>query len=101
MEICRCEEYQQVVHKFSFFTCGTLHELVPRETIPENCTIKWVKNKASYHDPRCIKPVLIRTSVSKESEIVPDLETKWIPVLPGLISLKIINQDKSMKRLLF
>ncbi|XP_044262583.1 uncharacterized protein LOC123010029 [Tribolium madens] len=100
MEICRCEEYRQVVANFKFFTMGTLHHLEPREKIPENGTIKWVKNKASYDDPRCTKPVLIRRNAPKGSKITTDLETKWIPVLPGLISQKIVNENNTMKGLL-
>lgn len=100
MEICRCAEYKKIVNDFKFFLCGTLHHLEPRLAPPENYTITWIHTKVTPSDPRSSRPILTEMTPSQISQTFDDFETKWIPVLPGLISQKIVNQDKSLKRLL-
>ncbi|CAH1381238.1 hypothetical protein MTP99_005223 [Tenebrio molitor] len=103
MEICRCEEYRRVVENFKFFICGTMHHLEPREPVRKNHTVLWVKNRMTHDNPRFTKPVIVQTKICKCEGLRPrpEIETKWIPVLPGLISQKIVNEDaKDMKMLL-
>ncbi|KAJ3641388.1 hypothetical protein Zmor_027898 [Zophobas morio] len=103
MEICRCEQFKEVVEKFNFFLCGTLHHLEPRKQMPEGYCIKWVRTKISPLSPRFLKPMVVKKSgaihdITEKPQ--PEIETKWIPVLPGLISQKIVNENRTRNMLL-
>ncbi|RZB39483.1 hypothetical protein BDFB_012375 [Asbolus verrucosus] len=102
MEICRCAEYESIVENFKFFLVGTMHCLQEREKVPEGGCVKWIRNKTSYDDPRFTKPILIMRGKSgaAEDDVKSRVTSKWIPVLPGLISQKLVNQDRKLKMLL-
>lgn len=91
-----CTEYY---FRFDFRLVKTITQRMNNMNIfivPENCSIQWVKNKISYESPAFTKPKLLRKSLDEENitqlsqESKPELNTKWIPVLPGLISQRYV-----------
>ncbi|KAL1497766.1 hypothetical protein ABEB36_008668 [Hypothenemus hampei] len=98
MKICQCERYKEVVNKFKFFSLGTMHLMLPRLSVPENSCITWKCIKANPIDTRPNKPIIIAQDINTKTELEPTLETKWIPVSPGVISQKFVNESKHLDR---
>ncbi|KAF7282202.1 hypothetical protein GWI33_003002 [Rhynchophorus ferrugineus] len=95
METCQCEKYYQIIDTVKLFTPGTMHPIFPRITVPENSCVAWVCNKTNHKDTRPSKPKLISTDTEAKQTNEP-LETKWIPVIPGVISQKLVNESKTL-----
>lgn len=86
MEICRCEDYRKAVEHCKIFNIGTLHPLIGRVETPEGLTLKWTRRRG--------KPIFVELPRKKTEEEI--LEPKWIPVCPGLISQRLVNENKGI-----
>lgn len=87
MEHCRIDDYKKAVEDCKLFNVGTLHYLMERRKLPEGLTLKW--------NQQMTKPIFIESSAVKEME--PEgIETVWIPVYPGLIAQKLVNENKGI-----
>lgn len=59
--------------------------------VPQDACILWKCNKANHQDLRQNKPILsVSEQQDNQSSCEEPLESKWIPVLPGVISQKYI-----------
>ncbi|XP_050310578.1 uncharacterized protein LOC126746387 [Anthonomus grandis grandis] len=102
METCSCERYKKIVEDFHFFTPGTLNSLIPRLAMPTDGCIAWKCNKANLQDMRPTKPAVIIRNIRTTSPEPPEtkeepLEAKWVPVMPGIVSQKAVNESKKLK----
>ncbi|XP_022917903.1 uncharacterized protein [Onthophagus taurus] len=97
METCRCEEYKKLVEEHQFHSFGHLDRKVKLHQLPERHCIQWCKNRiGDIADNREYKPVIKPFEKQPERIIqcLPPVPEKWMPVTPGLVSLKLINQTK-------
>ncbi|XP_031347655.1 uncharacterized protein LOC116174019 [Photinus pyralis] len=99
METCRCEEYRNITKKLRPWTIATYHPLRELLTLGEEARLYWKRNKTSNVDYRFFRPKIYTTvprSICPEShkKEIPKLENKWIPVLPGLVSQRLVNESK-------
>ncbi|KAF2894143.1 hypothetical protein ILUMI_12030 [Ignelater luminosus] len=101
MEICRCEERREAVKNIKIWTISTLHPiLVKRIPVPPEVRVVMKKNQTSHDDYRYNRPYVLktipRTSCPEKPKKTEKISNKWIPVLPGLISEKLVNESKGL-----
>ncbi|KAK9719476.1 hypothetical protein QE152_g22639 [Popillia japonica] len=98
MEICRCNHYRRSLKNIKFNTFGTLPPERTHLKLPENRSINWKRTLLSPRDYRFERPVVVHTKqCPDEKEDIKNnkpVHTKWMPVTPGLVSLKITNELK-------
>ncbi|KAI4470752.1 hypothetical protein MML48_1g08769 [Holotrichia oblita] len=102
MEICRCNHYRSSLEKVKFNTFGTLPCDRTRLKLPENRCITWKRTLLSPRDYRFQRPVVVHTKRNPDEngdiKINKPVHTKWMPVTPGLASLRIVNKLKPPER---
>ncbi|XP_023011579.2 uncharacterized protein [Leptinotarsa decemlineata] len=100
MQVCRCEEYKKHVQNLKFNTVGTMHHLHKRLEVPDDYYLKLIRNSVHHEDLRFDKPAQVLSGEQDVSENLKEekaFESKWVPVMPGLISQRLVNESKNLK----
>lgn len=86
METCHCEQYKKSVENCKIFNVGTLHYLKKRLKPPEGWILTWQgrNSKAVFTES------VVDTPKDCESLLM------WMPDCPGLISQKLVNENKEI-----
>ncbi|XP_076241024.1 uncharacterized protein LOC143183385 [Calliopsis andreniformis] len=88
--LCKCAEYQKVIDKFTFYSIGMQHPLLPKVNIEPiaSAEVFWIRNRLNLTED-ISKPIL------QYSQVQPDInacnvDKIWIPLFPNM-SLRSFN----------
>ncbi|KZC08601.1 hypothetical protein WN55_11256 [Dufourea novaeangliae] len=86
--LCKCVEYQDEIDKFTFYSIGTRHHLLPKINIEPIASAKvlWINNHMKVDEDISI-PVL-EYSQEKLNINARNIDKIWIPASLDVISLK-------------
>ncbi|XP_018325697.1 uncharacterized protein LOC108737375 [Agrilus planipennis] len=98
MDTCRCEEFDKIAENIRAWVPGSIHLIQKIKCVPDNAVLKW---KKTFEDPLSTYPAVSEiykpTMCSATTTPHMCLETKWIPVDPCLVSLRLVNQCRTLK----
>lgn len=94
MEICRCEEYYNLIKDEHFYVVGTYYHA---KECTKLSTESNIENDGPNMEPQK-EPPEKKSEKKEEDHVVSSgeeaIESKWIPV-SGIVSQKLINEQKS------